>query len=71
MHFKEGQDLIIKQIGGGNRNFGRVDLGKGNLAIGIDKGLLVDSLVISRLQLLHFDQFRETRRSHPLWKKFE
>ncbi|SDP72506.1 hypothetical protein SAMN05660330_03837 [Desulforhopalus singaporensis] len=34
---------IVKQIGGCNRSFGGVELGKSNLAIGINEGLVVDS----------------------------
>ena len=41
--FVEWQHLIIEKVGRGDRSLGCVELGMGNLAIGIDIGLLVNS----------------------------
>lgn len=40
---KERQHPVIQQIGSGDRRLGGVELGHGHLAVGVDKGLLVDS----------------------------
>lgn len=40
---KERQNPVVQQVGPGDRRLGRVQLGKGDLAVGIDKGLLVDT----------------------------
>ena len=39
---EEWQDFVVEHIGRGNRRFARIQLGKGHLGIGIDKGLLID-----------------------------
>ena len=38
----ERQHPVIEQIRGSDRGFGRIELGMGDLAIGVDIGLLVD-----------------------------
>ncbi len=43
MKIEEGHDPIVKQIGCRNSRFGRVELANGNLRIGVDERLLVDS----------------------------
>src|SRR3982750_715667 len=42
MIFKEWQDPVIKDVGGGNCMFGLIEFGEGYPAIGVDKSLLVD-----------------------------
>lgn len=40
---EEGDDLFVEQIGGCDGRFSRVELADGDLRIGIDQGLLVNS----------------------------
>ena len=40
--FEERQHPVVQQIRRGDRRFGSIELGKRYLAVGIDKGLLVD-----------------------------
>ena len=39
----EGDDPVIEQIGGGDRRLDVVELGKADLGVGVDEGLLVDA----------------------------
>lgn len=43
MKIEERHNPVVKQIGCRNRCFGRVELANGNLGIGVDERLLVDS----------------------------
>ena len=40
---KEGHDLVIEQVRRRSRGLAVIELGKGDLAIGIDEGLLLDA----------------------------
>ena len=39
----EGHDAIVDEIGGGDRRLAVIELGEGNLGVGVDEGLLVDA----------------------------
>ena len=43
MLFEVRQNLVVKYVSCGNRRFGRVELRKRYLAVGIDEGLLVNA----------------------------
>ena len=42
LFFKEGNDAIIQHVGRDQGIFAVVELGKGDLGVGVDKGLLID-----------------------------
>src|SRR5579872_5791121 len=39
----ERHDVIVEEIGGGNRRLPIIELGEGDLGVGVDEGLLVDA----------------------------
>jgi len=39
---EEGHDAVVQQVGGGDRGLAVVELGEGDLRVGVDEGLLVD-----------------------------
>ena len=39
----EGHDPIVEQVGGGDRRLAVIELGEGDLGVGVDEGLLVDA----------------------------
>ncbi len=40
---KEGHDAVVQQVGGGDREFAVVELGKTHLAVDVNEDLLVDA----------------------------
>ena len=39
----EGHHTVVQQISGGERGLAIIELGKGHLGVGVDKGLLIDA----------------------------